>query len=1122
MAESSHFEKKNPIFKDVMRKNGMSWTPDKYARMGIYVYLYNRIKGRPTEFGLSDEDVSFRLRDFIYKNYDHLVTRFRLDQVEEIDFKDPEVKKTFLKEMDEYNQHALEFDSNMPSTLKMNEFLEAVAHSRSANFSMLHASTKEKPGVEFFDDGDPSGKYKNGYLIKVREKVRKEIKNQTRRIRRETGWAALKGVGAVGSLGLTALSVLAFTPAAAALGPVFAASIITRGIVGVVGIGFGITGLRSFGTSFAQACGKIFSMRRKRRDMIYEDGEQGKRGLKAVEHALELHRQLKKIYIDFAKMGTNGKLPTEDEFMRYVKKHFPLAYKDPRSSLGQLYKEAGYFTSSKKGGVMRGVMEFIARNEVTVTRNDQIAIERDDIYNEVFNGGTGIGKDGQITSLQKFRETLNNFVADKEVYKTMHRDYRSHERNATNALVEVYKNEIFETPFSQSKVRLTKATLGDKNISEFLKNNPNGDQTLMITNAIQFMESEAQLDKNQGFQLDDSFNASIKAQLTRQAEDMAEACTKLGVDPSDPSYADVTSIASRIQNLNVRTGAPSILNDINSSSMSEGAKNYLRRMLDHREKESRVSSDELKSALGFTGSIPAGSHQDIIFSAINSLQMSVGADQRVSFIGTHSGNSYDIDEIRALISKTAYINKIDGTMIDESTYNGLDPVDRGDYEKGTILTPEQIANVTRILEEQRDSIEIRHRNEVRESAYGVIKDGQVGIKLDEVMAKIKNFQFEDISDKDKLKEFQQYWQSDIRKANPKELSEYLTMRVKQRLEESIMEKLNDPNRYIGEGGLDMLAKDLNTITGSIYLDQSQKDRIVAKIEEMHLELAFNKEFKVMEKLILKDYYLGKNEYRDKLIRFTDLPFSAQGFSNLLGENGRSSPAVDKLRSRIGDFNTAIQLSEYLTVVAPGTQRTVDPDSGETYAILRVLLKERGDGDSSSLHKDRLINEITSLFQNVQAKEMKGLTEKGASAGSDTIINLLDDKMKSILGESNDVLSPDEKLAMLLLIKKNALTFVKAQLKKFIIDPHRGHEDEYMKSEEGSKNIARIKAVWEKLCADLDANINALKNDSNCYYMSKGLRFSSASNTLNEAVSTGKMVSYVNSATSEIGAASLGG
>ena len=72
--ESGRYQQEQ--FKGLIRKNGQGWPAEKYGRMGLYVYLYNRIKGRPTKWGLDNEDVSFRIKDVIQNRFDEVYQEY--------------------------------------------------------------------------------------------------------------------------------------------------------------------------------------------------------------------------------------------------------------------------------------------------------------------------------------------------------------------------------------------------------------------------------------------------------------------------------------------------------------------------------------------------------------------------------------------------------------------------------------------------------------------------------------------------------------------------------------------------------------------------------------------------------------------------------------------------------------------------------------------------------------------------------------------------------------------------------------------------------------------------------------------------------------------------------------
>lgn len=1093
----------------IIRANGRGWIPDKYARMAIYVYLYNRIKGRPNSFELENNDVSFRIRDYIKDHVDELFDKYGVKNIPGVDFSSDAAKNQFLAEIDEYNEHALEINSDMPSIKEMNYFLEEVTNDRRAHFEAIRKSVKWKSGEYSADKTKFSDK--NGYLIAERLKKRREIKEQKRLIRREGLWTGVKGLGAIGSIGLTVVSGIAlFSPAILGLGPAFAASFLARGVVGIVGAIAGIAGIRSFGGAIAQSFGKLFSLRRKLKDLKDKEGKD--RGLKNIEKEIKLNEQVRDIYNKFDKMGKNGALPTEKEFRAYVRRHFPQAYKSDMFDLHQMYGDASFAYSAEKG-MMRRVMRFIGHGEVTEIKNEEIPIERDDRYNSIFNKGTGVDASGNMVSMENYRSALRELKDDEDLYKNKHmqKEYHAHEREASQALVHIYDNAIFGEPFSNKRSFENANIAHDELIQERLKNHPDGDKTMYINNALRFVQAEEKLDERNGDKLDSSLGVSIKSQLSRNAEDIEKGCITLGIDETSSDYTTVQDIANDIQNMSVKAQSTNILDKINTSSLPENAKHYLETMVKYRENESKVSPTLLNSSLNYveTDTGIVHDHKKAIISLINSLKKE-WHDGTIAMVGTYNGRVYDLNDIKKLIYKECYRDKISGSVIDNETFATIPNPD--DYEPSTFLTQTEIENATKLLNDQIVSIENRARNEARANAVDAVRSGAVREDLTDLLDQIQKIHYEDLVDPTKAGEIGSMYATRIVKLAPSEIKDYVVMRLRQRVEEAFIVKISKETAYMPNDGkaIEEIAKDLFIIQGSKYLEQSQKDRLISAIVPK-MGMAFDLQFNEMEKYLLVEAEKGGEEFRQKLETYTDRPYSQGGFSNLLGRNSIDSPELHKIKQRIEKIKNGIELQTSLIASAEGVKKVVDANSGETRAILRVFFKK--DETARRDNASEFSRQIKAIPNMVANKGLSGLLDNGANSSS--VIGDFENYINQIKNNAICPGKPDEQLALLLLVKKNALTVLKAHLKKYITDPNVGHEIDYIKGA-GKTNVEGIKKAWEKLCQTLDDEINALSEKNETKYACDGLSFGRATQTLSAAVSSNEMLNYVNSPYSEVG------
>lgn len=1100
----------------LIRAPGRGWTPDKYARMAVYVYLYNRVAGRPTKWGLDNNDISFRFRDLIRDRYDDLCKEYHVDSIPGVDFTSPKAKETFLAEMDSYNEHALEIDSKMPNTVQMGHFLEAVALKRREHYDNVRKSVKWQSG-EFYDS--EKGSDKNGRLIAERLKKVRQIKEQKRVIRRESFWAALKGAGGIASVGFAALGVVAcFTPAVLGLGPLFAGSILTRGLIGIVAGVAGIGGVRAFAGGFLKSMGKIFSQRRKLRDLKHKQGGPGDRGLDAIQKEIKLNTQIRDIYNSIDKMGKDGKLPDYKQFVAYVRRHFPYAYNmsksdvEARVELPSLYSRACYLFSSEKG-TMRAVKGFIEHYEVTEHSNEEIPIERDDIYHEMFDKA-GKKEDGSYHTMSELRETLIKFKEDASLYdqKGMKREYTVHQNRAAEAVLDTFTNQIFNAPYSNRTSMENVRIAEDPLIQDRLKNNLAGDKTLFINNALRFVQNEEKLYMNTGRALEQDMGVSVRDQLSRESDDIIHGCESLGVDKSSPAYAECESIANDISNMESKAARSAIEAKIASPSIPDSAKRYLNILLERRDQESKVASSDVLNALGVT-SPASGSDEEKIYNAIMHIEKTgINGLQMGATIGS---KFYSIPEIRNMFYQEVYMDSRTGAPISKENYLAIVEADRTQAQFFTLVpkfSEEQTAKLNQILTEQVRSVQNRYEIEVRGNAVEPFEAGSVRDDITKIMEKIQNIKYPDLCSKEKADEIQAFFVNEISKASPEEVKNYLHMLLNRKVYEAFIARINDANAYKPQEGsaVKEVSSDLFVIQGIRFLDDSYKDQLISAIEPK-AKVAFDRDFMEMEKHLLEDLIEGKDEFRKKLEVYRDRPFAEGGFSELFT---RKTDDVNAIKNRLETLQLGIELQRSLIASSEGIQNIVDPNTGDTRAVLRVLFKT-SETTGTNIRRTRqspFIKEIMDISNISSTIGLKGLTESGCRDINSTIIAALKNKIDSI--KADTYYTDDEKLALILLVKKNALAGFKAQLKKFMIDPNRGHEDEFLRDPATQTKIEGIKGVWSTLITSIDESVKSLKELPTTADACKGLSFSSATMIVNEATSVNKMVNYVNSPYSE--------
>lgn len=297
------------------------WTYEKVSRMAVYVFLFNKVRGMPKSFGLSNDSVSWQFNEYIREHFAELCEKYDISNhvpgldlsVDHFDNKGERVKggqTVFLEEMNEYVHYAevlsgVNGDNKQDGRVHMCRdqdmigLMEAFTADRKKHFERIRANTKRDPG---YNIDDKSKENKIGALRAEKYKMKKRIEDKNREMRETAFFAGLQGVGAVAFGGLAAVSALTiFAPGV--LGIAAGAATLGRVTLGVVGMIAGGSAFSGLGRKFLNSCARFFGMfMYKRQELKKKRGEYGKRGMEDIQKSIDLNEAVKCAYNIFEKM----------------------------------------------------------------------------------------------------------------------------------------------------------------------------------------------------------------------------------------------------------------------------------------------------------------------------------------------------------------------------------------------------------------------------------------------------------------------------------------------------------------------------------------------------------------------------------------------------------------------------------------------------------------------------------------------------------------------------------------------------------------------------------------------------------------------------------------------------
>ena len=639
-------------FKQYVKADGRDlWEPEKYARLLVYVTIYNYIKQnlqdfapqnvdgvmQPSrygiDFGLKSSALSTQINDTIRNHLDWFIEHLKINKPVADGGVDINLNKNqFLTEMDGYIQECNEMVSSgtLPNHPKD---AEGNSEPLTTEEALVLLRAKEEKTREWFDhvrnsvegkpfDLDKEGKPVGGYRTIAVTKVEMQRKQILADIATNSGNILFRTLVTAGGAGLTlasGLSLLSYAGVAVGSvgGALFAASPVGLAIASAVGLVVGVKVTKHAVLKLLNAIGRQGSLIKEHFEFMngigkYKPDENNRpRGYRAVLADYDKAQYMKKIFIGFKTPDRAEDFEKEfnkyfEEALKKYESHFSKAdlkfirgKKEKVKFAIQVSDGEKYRIDSKGRTVKCGASTF-GRARALANRN--IAINREDYKLTNINELDRMIKANieACKTVEDLNRDLKFLSQNKPAFTNINREYiyNSYEEQYAEKAIDAINYTAFEQPLTINTVQDLIDTLENPKIAEIVKSGGFADKTKDFKSVQRFIENE-NLDGAASVNLHASLNDQIN--ITKAA--MISAITSEGfgsdrVAAGTPEYAAAEAVIDKINSFNEYDSAveSSILSEIDAlPSPLDRTHEYLKFMFEKKINESVYSKDTIQN-----------------------------------------------------------------------------------------------------------------------------------------------------------------------------------------------------------------------------------------------------------------------------------------------------------------------------------------------------------------------------------------------------------------------------------------------------------------------------------------------------------------------------------------------
>lgn len=1123
MAKDS--ESKNPFLagsSDFIRPNAI-FNPPNYRNLGLYVLLYNEIKGSLADYGFSEHvtlDVFIdnkikEITQIAKKIYDN--RRLGLDDGHGLDTSKPEYKQAIdwmgrllpcskgiekdadgnpimiapgrplysptenQKNIDELDNFLANYEPVKAETQRVAGIMnkeDGMLSIRDASLLLDAKRTKVRQLYEYaranqdYKPGkiDKDGSPKSGIHAAAYYEAQNELSKKKRLLRRNGFFNFLKGAASVGCAAMMVVSggaLLSYGGFAltSIFGAVFSAAGVGASALGAVGSVFGFFGMKNFYKRWRKGMKKSFDMRLEIKDFIGP-----------AYHGKELEKFLA------ANWGKDGKNLTLNEkktlfmFDKALKAYFEM---EP------LTDENGKLLPPSKHPKFPKELKMYLPDEI-VTKWKLADDKKWFNYVSDKNGGFQ-------TTLNNFKHVAQNLegkgehdhteflgILDRAIAPGAHMSVA--ELASISDQVDSYSSKIGAPKAAERKKQLANKLLStvmadmlenayvgdlktfqdytsDPKISKIIDMSDTPNAKQRILDTVSFLATEK---GSSDVPLSETVGANIGEQYTMRPDVMVSTCSRLD------SSADSTIVTE-------------IANAITDSSYTTKQ---------HYTKPVPPATVSIASRIA---GLPNGKAKDYLQFMYNKRLESVKNDKDTLEATLHAANGTgvapsDTANLTSFAKEVAGLKlNPDGTIVGTTkTLQELrDWIMKPSAGTYVAFTDKEQEVATKLLDEQIESLERAQREKARSGGFNSVKNNSYTISmngkfitLEELITAVNAI----TADKINSGETKKLYDETILKITPPEMAEYVKVQFSQKIENLLLGDVREKGSsdFVNrENGIANISDFMRNLQTNRFITEAQRERIVKAIEP-YIESAFNSKLESMEELMLADY--NKGTYKQILDDFRKKTYTDAGFIDYFNKRTISS---DKILRRIERLERGWNLRELLVAGARDEVPVIiDANAPDTRAFLRIYFnaKDPGTGNKKERPHDDPLNAVLAELSRISTySNVKCLAEtKYDSRKPNGFIKQMTDFMNTEITATatSPTLDDTDKLAALLIIKKRTLAMFKLHMYKYI--QHQTNPSSYVTSAAGSAALANIKSAWEPLLNLIDneyARLSALPCNS---------------------------------------------
>lgn len=1059
------------IKKIKVRANGENnWTPAKYTRFYIFVFLYNKVAGNPREFGLpANSNDNTVIEEYMKNNIEFLFAKYNIYKNLAVGFDIDQFKSEFneysIEGKSTYNSYFKRNAGEMLSIDEMNDVMRAKYYNVHKKFMDMKKPTDpinsmldfDKDGKPVYKDIKEDGYYYNKMKVaKATLKAKRKLRNRS--LFRTIGHfflSAICGAGIVASLATL------IAGGGAAVAAIFGTSLFATGVgSAVVGIG---------GSVVSFILGKYFLG-------------------KGIGHFAKL-KKLNEDLRDF-KNGTNKYAPDGKEFKGYkdIEREYKMAMEGREimvKGVGDAKKEFDnelveiIVTEEKKK--KDGTIE-LKKVKRKVPLIEAISIEQEE-YEKALKTLLASNPHPSEKDLVKLRNDYlkHNYYTDKQLIakyqaytKAHHPEYckRSMVEGSNENWEEIAKNAVYDyqvqrdgsvfktimanaNPFNPSQDRTNNRTVGDfvrevdaissdknltlRDLSDYyddLTKQKNQEMFSSHDSVTKYNElkkkiAETIVDKVREIVYSEPLTDSSVEQIEDALDDpvVKDAIANAGIGGETSKFKDITKFVN-IESSNKMSGLKTLRNDLDVSVENQ----YSLR------KSAIVSACEsFDTANIILPTSPERADLEDIATKIEGLAKKSDATAISSDIDAKFGakpkvreylhfmldkkqtevklSAADMTGIAASPAGTRIIGDISSlTEKDcislagsDGTAAGLSKVDNIRSDIMSSLKDTEQEKALKYLETQTASIEAKRRNDTLLKSFKRLHGSNNVAEQIDAIEKISYCDFNaDNSITDLYTKIKGY---------APEVQDYLKMKLSERVYEKCIQE-SGMQIYMG-GNTESVKKILEfyqRVTSCWYLNPAQKNRIITSVEKRFGGSLYKG---IMEeaKTMLASKSAAEEMYK-KITAYKTGGYSQGGLSDYFTLNTPMSAETKNLVEKINMI--LVQREKMFASVYDGRE------TGDTTVPLKILL---------SMDFDKMKQMLTKFqnSKNAESKVNSAIPSKLNTNGIDSsnfadIIKPFKDELDSILSSSA---TDSEKLIQLMILRKNCLSSYKQSMLRFI-------------------------------------------------------------------------------------------